>query len=291
MKSRTASVIFAIRLGQIVSSELDKLFRRRSLWQGAVRRLGLLVRRDGSETLEPRRPMKTQPGLDRALSFINCQLQPAGEGSVYLQEGVPRRAVTISRQTGSGAHSVAEKLAALLQTHTPKDTCPWTIFDRNLVDKVLQEHNLPERVARFMPEDRTSEMADTMEELFGLHPPSWLLVRKVTETILHLVELGNVILIGRGAAVITAKLDYVFHVRLVSSLGKRVQRIQELNHLSKEAAQQLIQREDRGRERYLKKYFETDVDDPLLYHLTINTDLISHDQAARLIADGVLNRA
>ncbi len=199
--------------------------------------------------------------------------------------------MTISRQTGSGAHTVAEKLAALLDAQSPKDACPWTVFDRNLVAKVLQEHNLPERVAKFMPEDRTSEMADTLEELFGLHPPSWLLVRKVTETILHLVELGNVILIGRGAAVVTAKLDYVFHVRLVSSLERRIQRIQELNHLTQEAARQLVQQEDRGRERYLRKYFKTDVNDPLLYHLTINTDLISYDQTARLIADAVLNRA
>ena len=229
--------------------------------------------------------------MDRALTFISCQLQPAGEGQVSTKDSGPRRAVTISRQTGSGAHSVAEKLAVLLQAHTPKDACPWTIFDRNLVDKVVQEHNLPERVARFMAEDRTSEIADTVEELFGLHPPSWLLVRKITETILHLAELGNVILIGRGAAVVTASLGHVFHVRLVSALEKRVQRIQEVNHLSREAARQLIQKEDRGRERYLKKYFTTDVDDPLLYHLTINTDLISHDQAARLIADGVLNRA
>lgn len=235
--------------------------------------------------------MNAQPGLDRALSFINCQLQPAGTGQATITDGEPRRAVTISRQTGSGAHAVAEKLAALLQAHTPNDACPWTVFDRNLVTRVLQEHNLPERVARFMPEDRTSEMADTLEELFGLHPPSWLLVRKVTETILHLAELGNVILIGRGAAVVTGKLNYVFHVRLVSSLENRVQRIQELNQLTTEAARQLVQQEDRGRERYLKKHFKTDVDNPLLYHLTINTDLISHDQAARLIADAVLNRA
>ena len=41
----------------------------------------------------------------------------------------------------------------------------------------------------------------------------------------------------------------------------------------------------------MKKYFKADVDDPLLYDLTINTDRISHDQAARLIADAVLNRA
>ena len=234
--------------------------------------------------------MNTQPGLDRALTFISCHLQPTGEGQVFRENEAPLRAVTISRQAGSGAHAVAEKLASRLQAQTSREAPPWTIFDRNLVDKVLQEHNLPERVAKFMPEDRTSEIADTMEELFGLHPPSWLLVRKVTETILHLAELGNVILIGRGAAVVTANLSHVFHVRLVSALEKRVQRIQELNHLSKEAALKFIHEEDRGRERYLKKYFKTDVDDPLLYDLMINTDRISHDQAARIIADAVLNR-
>ena len=235
--------------------------------------------------------MSIQHGLERALTFINTQMQPAGKGLGAFPEEMPHRAVTISRQTGSGAHAVAERLADLLQVHTPKDACPWTVFDRNLVAKALQEHHLPERVARFMPEDRISEISDTMEELFGLHPPSWLLVRKITETILHLVELGNVILIGRGAVVVTGKLDYVFHVRLVSSFEKRVQRIQELNHLSQPAAVELIRREDRGRERYLKKYFKTDVDDPLLYHLTINTDLISHDKTARIIADAILKPA
>jgi cytidylate kinase len=217
-------------------------------------------------------------------------MRPAGTGLTTLENGVPLRAVTISRQTGSGAHIVAEKLAALLQAHTPKEDCPWTVFDRNLVEKVLQEHSLPERVARFMPEDRISSIRDTMEELFDLHPPSWLLVRKVSETILHLVELGNVIVIGRGATVISAKLDHVFHVRLVASLQRRVQHVQELNHLSKEAALRIIQREDSGRKRYLKRYFKTDLEDPLLYHLVINTDLFSYDEAARIIAEAVLKR-
>ena len=235
--------------------------------------------------------MKTQPGLDRALTFISCHMQPAGQAQVTPENDLRRRAITISRQAGSGAHPVAERLATLLQAHTANDACPWTVFDRNLVDRVLQEHHLPERVAKFMPEDRTSGIADTMEELFGLHPPSWLLVRKVAETILRLADLGNVILIGRGAAVVTASLSHVFHVRLVSALENRLQRIQDMHHLSKDAALHFIQKEDRGRERYLKKYFKTDVDDPLLYHLVINTDRIAYDRAARIIADAVLNRA
>ena len=47
--------------------------------------------------------------------------------------------------------------------------------------------------------------------------------------------------------------------------------------------------EDRGRERYLKKYFNADINDPLLYHLIINTGLVGYDDAAKLIGDAVLN--
>jgi hypothetical protein len=214
-------------------------------------------------------------------------MQPAGQG---LAPDQPKRAVTISRESGSGAHLIADRLAELLQAQNAKEACPWTVFDKNLVDKVVQEHDLPERVARFIREDRISAISDTMEELFGLHPPSWLLVRKVTETILHLVELGNVILIGRGGALITASMSHVFHVRLVGSLEKRVKRLQDQNQMTREAALHLIQEEDRARQRYLKTYFNREINDPMLYDVVINTDRISSEAAARMIAEAVLHR-
>jgi len=34
---------------------------------------------------------------------------------------------------------------------------------------------------------------------------------------------------------------------------------------------EFIQREDRGRKRYLRKHYQKDIDDPLPYHLVINT--------------------
>ena len=229
--------------------------------------------------------------LERCQTFINAHLQSAGKPPAAANGGVPRRAVTISRQTGSGAHSVAEKLAALLQAQTPKDACPWTVFDRNLVEKVLEDHHLPRHLAGFMPEDRVSQIKDTIDELFGLHPPSETLARQTSDTILRLADLGNVILIGRGANVLTRKLAYVFHVRLVGSLEKRVQYIRELHQLSKEVALERIRQEDLGRQRYLKRYFNTNIDDPLLYHLVINTDLVAHKEAAQIIAAAVLKRA
>ena len=65
-------------------------------------------------------------------------------------------------------------------------------------------------------------VADALEELLGLHPSSWTLIQQTAETIWRLAQMGHVILVGRGANLITAKLASVFHVRLIGSLEKRV---------------------------------------------------------------------
>lgn len=234
--------------------------------------------------------MNPSLGLDHCLSFINCQLQPPPGKPRALDDGAERCAVTISRQTGSGGHEIAEKLAAKLQATVAECGCPWTVFDRNLIEKVFQDHNLPSRLAKFMPEDRVSELSDTMDELFGLHPPSWMLVRKISDTILHLAELGHVILIGRAANVITASLSHVLHVRLVGSVEKRLEYLRSHYGLSARDALHRLQTEDRGRARYVKKYFGRNIDDPLLYHLVINTDLLSREDAAESIVQLVRQR-
>jgi cytidylate kinase len=229
--------------------------------------------------------MNEHNSIGSCLSFIESQTREHGHSSF---EPVWRpRAVTISRQAGCGALAVAEALAKYLQASTPKDMPPWTVFDRNLVGKVIEEHNLPKRLEKFMPEQWTSEIQGTLDELFGLHPPSWLLVRQTAETILHLAKLGNVILIGRGANVVTSRLDNVFHVRLVGSLERRVEHIQQHDRLDRKAALEFIRREDKGRQLYFKKYYNKDISDPLLYHLVINTDLVPYEKAARIIGDAM----
>ena len=234
--------------------------------------------------------MKSPLDFERCLTFINCQLQPLGRTTTPARPGAVRQAVTISRQAGCGALVIGQKVAEYLQNRSAKDTVPWTVFDRNLVEKVLEDHDLPRRLAAFMPEDRISQISDILEELCGLHPPSWFLVKKTADTILHLAELGNVILIGRGSNIITSRLDYVFHVRLIGSLKKRLQHVQDFNQLDSHSAMEFIRSRDGGRRRYVKKYFHKDIDDPLLYHLIINTDLVSCDHAARIIGNAVLSR-
>lgn len=220
---------------------------------------------------------------DRCLSFISCQITPAktGEG----KHGVPFRAVTLSRESGSGAHAIGEQLAARLQSRTQPGQRPWTVFDKELVQQVLKDHDLPARMAEFIPEDRRTELQDAVEELFGLRPPSWTLIQHTTETVLRLVELGNVILIGRGANVVTRGQPQVLHVRLVGSEERRAARLSEFRKISRKDALETLRKEDRGRERYLKKYFGADIDNPLLYHVAFNTDLVALERVVDVLTD------
>ncbi len=180
---------------------------------------------------------------------------------------------------------VGEKLAEYLQAKDATAHCPWTMFDSKLVEKVLEEHNLPQKFAQFMPEERLSFIEDTMEELLGLHPSSWTMAHKTMETILHLAQMGHVIIVGWGANIITSKMPNVFHVRLIGSLEKRIEHTCEFFGVSPKQAAEFVKKTDRGRELYIKQHFNCDVNDPLLYHLVLNTSRMSYDDAARNIAD------
>ena len=230
----------------------------------------------------------TTAHAEQCFSFIGCQLDPHAKRPLVALKLRP--AITLSRQTGSGARAIAGELAAFLQS---RDTapCPWTVFDKSLVETVLEEHKLPKETARFMPEDRVSAIQDAVEELLGLHPSSRTLWQLTAETIQHLADLGHVILIGRASHIITRHMKNVFHVRLIAPLEQRVQRIMTHNQLDAKTAREFIRKKDLGRKRYLKDHFHADIDDNLLYDLVINTSRIPDHTAARLIGDAVLQWA
>lgn len=223
--------------------------------------------------------------LDRCLSFVNSQTAPSVKPAAVA---VVRRAVTISRQAGCGAVHVAEKLANYLQQHAPWPGVNWTIFDRQLMDKVLADHKLPKYLAKFLPEDRASQIEDTLADIFGVHPTAETVVKHTTETLLQLAELGSVILIGRAGNIVTAKLPHVLHVRLVAPLDERIERICHDDHKTPAEARRFCLEEEQARARYLKTYFRADINDSLHYHLVINTSRVGYDNAARLIGDATL---
>ncbi len=223
--------------------------------------------------------------LDRCLSFINSQSQPTAPAAAGK---VLRRAVTISRQAGCGAVLVAEKVANYLQEHAPTPGVKWTIFDRQLMAKVLEDHNLPRYLDKILPEDRASRVQYLLADIFNVHPSENVMLKLIAETVLQLAELGNVIIVGRGANIVTAKLPHVLHVRLVAELEDRIERIARDDDKTPGEARRFCLEEEPARTRYLKTYFNVDINDPLHYHLVINTSRINYEIVAEMIGEAVL---
>lgn len=198
--------------------------------------------------------------------------------------------ITISRETGAGADIISQKLIKNLQNYKKENLPDWTIFDKNLIEKVLEDHNLPKTLSEVFDERKYSSMLSFASELLAGQPSVHTLVHKTTQTILSLAEIGNVVIIGRGANIVTAHLSNSFHVRLVATLEDRIKYVQQHCGYDLKKATEFLKKDDQSRRNYISTYFHKQIDDPLLYHLIINTHRLSYDNAAELIADAVMTK-
>ena len=198
--------------------------------------------------------------------------------------------ITVSRETGAGAQAVGKELIKILDSKSDENESQWTYFDRQLIEKVLEDHNLPKQVSEYMVEDKFRHLSSAVNVLLGLHPSQWTIIHKTTETVLQLARMGKVIIVGRAGNIITTKLNNVFHVRLIAPIERRIRYIMEDQKMNRKDAETYIKKEDIARSNYVKSNFSRDSKNPELYHMVLNTDLLTYKGAAEVIADTVLKK-
>ncbi len=222
--------------------------------------------------------MITHPSFSECRGYVAANMHQK-----QITKSVRAPAITISRQTGARGRSIGIKLQAALRAQEPKATVPWTLFDDDLVKQVLEDHQLPADLEKFMPDDAVSGIESSINEILGRHPSLWSLFDKTVRTIVRLSRMGNCIIVGRGGNKITQGFPNVLQVRLVGSLEKRIQQMVALKHISRKEAADYIKKEDAARKRYMKQHFQCDIDAPLLYDLVINTDHCSDEQVVQML--------
>ena len=90
-------------------------------------------------------------------SYIGAKTRSAKEAQRESIKAGPF--ITISRQAGAGGTTVAELLARMLNEDCKaRPEIPWTVFDRNLVEKVLEDHELPEEFRNLIKEEAPPEL-------------------------------------------------------------------------------------------------------------------------------------
>lgn len=198
------------------------------------------------------------------------------------------RAITISREYGSGGGEVGRQLAERLG---------WKLVDHEVAEQVARALNVSEAEA-----DAHDEQADNLimrmltnlsENLAPVSFPVQSTVelispeeydearRKVVETA---VARGQVVIIGRGAQVLLAGRRDVLHVRIIAPLEQRIAYVMRREGLDHAKAQHRIQTKDRARARFLNTVHQRNPSDEHLYDIVINTAVIELGDVVELLA-------
>ncbi len=108
----------------------------------------------------------------------------------------------------------------------------------------------------------------------------------LSQAIHNLAEMGNVVIVGRGGAVLLKDVPTALRVGTVAHWEDRVTRVMDIDRLERADAEKTITARDEARAYYYKRYFDLDdPDDPKLYHIVLNTSEMDIDYATNLVVD------
>jgi cytidylate kinase len=99
----------------------------------------------------------------------------------------------------------------------------------------------------------------------------------------ELARSPSLVILGRCSQFILKGYAHVYHVLVVAPMEVRVKRVMQDLKLDQEAAKIEIMRHDSGLREVIKKYFESEIEDPVHYDLVINTKGFSFQAAASIV--------
>ncbi len=205
--------------------------------------------------------------------------------------------ITISRQYGSGGDAIGKHVCEALG---------YSYFDKNLMARVATETGISESDIVDMPEHayklrgffdkllgRRRSAAEAWKEATGkeILPLEALdearSVNLIKNTVLEAHKHDNVVIVGRGGQAILREQPGVLHVRIIAPLGARVLRVQSAENVGLDEATARVKHRDEAAAAYLERFFDIDWDNPLLYHLIINTGKWETEDAVQIILNAL----
>lgn len=194
--------------------------------------------------------------------------------------------VTINRELGSGGRTIGRKLAdrlgvkfydkALIQELTKKFELSVEELEKvkasksnwwnNFIQGYLNHYNVEER---FNVEANVA----TTENIF----------RVESKFLKKLAADESCVIAGRSGFYIFRNDPNAVRILIQSTMEKRVQRVMEKQGLTEEEAKKIIEKVDKGRERYTQEFSGTSRYDTRNYDLVLNVANLSEDAAVDII--------
>ncbi len=194
--------------------------------------------------------------------------------------------VSISRQYGAGGRVVGEMVARRLG---------YKLLEREIINAVAQQSGVPASYVQEVEKSVGDHLARIISEWVSTNP----LLRNlpdptaefdedkyrdsVRQIILTAAKQGNVVFVGRGSQYILADDPRTVRIMLVAREEDRIDFLMRHFSLDRERAETVVRKEEKKRLAFLRGFGGLEPDDPMLYHLIINTSLVTPEKAADFI--------
>jgi cytidylate kinase len=189
--------------------------------------------------------------------------------------------IALAREAGAGASLIGAEVGRRLG---------WTVYGRDLVDRIAQEMGLRSNLLETLDEHHTSWLSDAMEQFLSTNATPYVgenaFVKHLVETILALGTHGECVIVGRGSATILPA-ETTLRVRLVAPFRDRVASTAARLRISIDAATERVSTLDRERARFVRDHFLKDPEDARSFDLILNTSRFSINDCADLIIDAL----
>ncbi len=204
------------------------------------------------------------------------------------------RAITISREYGSGGGEIAARLAKRLE---------WDLIDHSIVERAAREMGMTIQEAEAQDEYSEGPVLRILKGIQYLYPAAMVSMppdaflsdpryRSDTGKIVRAAAAqGRAVIVGRASQVILADRRDVLHVRIVAPFEKRVAYVMQREGVNRQTAESRIHTKDHDRARYLEREYHHKPDDAHLYDIVLSTSLLTLDSVVDIICTTLQQKA
>jgi Cytidylate kinase-like family len=196
--------------------------------------------------------------------------------------------ITLSASYGAGGSHVGPEVAQRLGVPFVDRALPVAVADRLdvPVEAALKRDEclappLERWLARFVDTGGAITSAPVPAPVHGPDERSY--VEACETAIREQAARGHGVILGRAAAVVLRDDPRALHVRLDGPADRRTARAAEHEGISLEEARERLEKIDRARETYVKRFYGVDPHDPALYHVVLDSTALPLETCVELI--------
>jgi len=198
--------------------------------------------------------------------------------------------ITISRQYGAGGKTLGKMIASALD---------YTFADSDIIQQIAKEANVSPHWVESFEKEAGTKLSRVISSMVSqrwvdriLKDERGYLDERIYLDYLVLIvakmaDEGDAVMLGRGSQYILNDHPDTFHVLLIDELEHRIKFIVDRYNVSEKQATRIVNNEDKRRLSLYRRLGKEDYDNPGLYHLVINMNRFSLEQASTLICQMV----